>query len=63
MVPQQVKFQKIKKEITERKNKLSTVDWNAELAACNANDAFNMFHNKHVQNIWIAFLVATLTYF
>ena len=44
---QQVTVCKIKEnEIAEIKNKISSIDWKAELKACNANDAFNKFHNK-----------------
>ena len=45
--PQKVTVRKIKEnEIVEIKNKISSIDWKAELKACNANDAFNKFHNK-----------------
>ena len=45
--PQQVTVRKIKEnEIVEIKNKLSLIDRNAKLNACNVNEAFNKFHNK-----------------
>ena len=44
---QQVTVRKINEnEIAKIKNKLCQIDWNTELTALDASEAFNKFHNK-----------------